>query len=52
MGEIEGHAPVAFSLGKRPGKYCTGGWVVPGAGQDKCEKSHLPPGFDPRLVQP
>jgi hypothetical protein len=26
--------------------------VVPRAGLDVCEKSLLPPGFDPRTVQP
>jgi hypothetical protein len=26
---------------ERPGTHCTGGWVGPGAGLDKCEKSRL-----------
>jgi hypothetical protein len=30
----------------------TGGWVGPRAGMDRCGKSHPPPGFDPRTVQP
>jgi hypothetical protein len=37
---------------ERPGIHCTGGWVGPRAGLDVCEKSHPPPGFDPRTVQP
>ena len=35
---------------KRPGTYCTGGWVVLGAGLDRCGKSRPPPGFDPQTV--
>jgi hypothetical protein len=35
-----------------PGTHCTGGWVGPRAGLDKCGKSRPPPGFDPRTVQP
>jgi hypothetical protein len=35
----------------RHGTHCTGGWVGPRAGLDVCEKSRLPPGFDPRTVQ-
>ena len=34
-----------------PGTHCTGGWVGPRAGLDRCRKSPLPPGFDPRTVQ-
>ena len=37
---------------ERPGTYCTGGWVCPRAGMDRCGKSRPPPGFDPRTVQP
>jgi hypothetical protein len=37
---------------ERPGTHCTGGWVGPRAGQDVCEKSRSPQGFDPRTVQP
>jgi hypothetical protein len=33
------HAPAALPLGKRPGTYCTGGWVGPRAGLDGCWKS-------------
>jgi hypothetical protein len=36
----------------RPGTHCTGGWVGPRAGLDRCGKSRPPPGFDPRTVQP
>jgi hypothetical protein len=35
---------------ERPGTHCTGGWVGPGAGLDRCGKSR-PPGFDPRTFQ-
>jgi len=41
------HAPAAFSLGKRPGTYCGGGWVGPKRG-----KILLLPEFDPWTVQP
>ena len=37
---------------ERPVTHCTGGWVGPRAGLDGCGKSHPPPGFDPRTVQP
>ena len=45
------HAPAALPRG-RPGIHCTGGWVGPRAGLDGCGNSRLPPGFDPRAVQP
>ena len=41
-----------FTPWERPGNHCTGGWVGPKAGLDKCGKSRPPPGFDPRTVQP
>ena len=31
---------------------CTGGWVGPRAGLDRCRKSRPPTGFDRRTVQP
>jgi hypothetical protein len=37
---------------ERQDTHCTGGWVGPRADLDVCEKSHPPPGFDPRTVQP
>ena len=37
---------------ERLGTHCTGGWVGPTAGLDRCGKSRPPPGFDPRTVQP
>jgi len=46
------HAPAALFPGKRPGTHFIGGWVGPRAGLDGCEKSHPPPEFDPRTVQP
>ena len=36
---------------ERPGTHCTGGWMGPRSGLDKCGKSVPPPGFDPRTVQ-
>ena len=45
-------ASAAFYPRERPGTYCTGGWVDPRAGLDRRGKSHAPPGFDPRTVQP
>jgi len=30
------HAPAALTPGKRPGTYCTGGWVVSTAGLEGC----------------
>ena len=44
------HAPAALYARERP--HCTGGWVGPRAGLDRCGKSRPPPGFDPRTVQP
>ena len=46
------HAPAALFPRERPGTHCTGGWVVPRAGLDRCRKSRPPPGFDPWTVQP
>ena len=46
----ERHAPVALSIGKRPGAYCVGGWVGPKGGGVR--KITLLPEFDPRTVQP
>jgi hypothetical protein len=46
------HDPAALPLGQRPSTHCTGGWVGPRASLDRCEKSCLPPGFDPQTVQP
>ena len=33
------HAPAALYPRKRPGTHCTGGWVGPRAGLDRCRKS-------------
>jgi hypothetical protein len=46
------HAVAALPSGKRLGTHCTGRWLGPRAGLDGCEKSRLPPEFDPRAVQP
>jgi hypothetical protein len=35
----QNHAPAAFYPRERPGTPCTGGWVGPRAGLDRCEKS-------------
>ena len=45
------HAQAALSPGRRPGTYCTRGWVGHKAGLDGCGKSRPTPGFDPRTVQ-
>jgi hypothetical protein len=44
--------PAALPLGKRPGTHCIGDLVDPRAGLGRCGKPTLPPGFDPRTVQP
>ena len=46
------HVPAALYPRERPSTHCTGGWVGPRAGLDRCGKSHPHPGFDPRTVQP
>jgi hypothetical protein len=46
------HALVAIPPGKAPGTHCIRDWVDPRVGVDRCGKSRLPPGFDPRTVQP
>jgi hypothetical protein len=45
------HAPAAFHPRKTPYTHCTGGWVGPRAGLNRCVKSRFPPGFDLRTVQ-
>jgi hypothetical protein len=35
------HAPAALYPRERPGTHCTGGWVSPRAGMDRCGKSRL-----------
>ena len=45
------HDPAALYSRKTPGTHCTGGWVGPRAGLERCGKSRPPPGFDPRTVQ-
>ena len=35
------HAPGRFTPGGRPGTHCTGGWVGPMNGLDRCGKSRL-----------
>ena len=46
------HAPAAPSPREKAGTHFIGGWVGVRAGLDRCGKSRLPPGFDPRTVQP
>jgi hypothetical protein len=48
------HAPAAIYLRERPGTHCTGGWMDPKAGLDRCGKSrpHRDFFFDPRTAQP
>jgi hypothetical protein len=43
-------APTALPPGKRPGTFCTVGWVGPRAGLDECGYSRPHGGFDPRTV--
>ena len=45
------HAPADLYPLERPGTHCTGGWVGPRVGLDRCGKSRPTPGFDPRTVQ-
>ena len=45
-------APAALYPRERAGTHCTGGWVGPRTGLDKCGKSRPAPGFDPRTVHP
>jgi len=55
LDEVRGqpHAPAVLPLGKRHGTHITGDWVGTRAGLDGWGKSRpLPPGFDPRTVQP
>jgi len=42
----------SFPRRERPGTHCTGGWLGPRNGLDRCVKSRPPPGFDPRTFQP
>jgi len=42
------HASAAPYRRERPGTHCAEGWVGLRAGLDRCGKSRLPPGFDPR----
>ena len=43
------HSPAALPPGKKPGTHC--GWA-PGPVWAGAENFALPPGFDPRTVQP
>ena len=52
MGVGVSTTPRPLYFRERPGTHCTGGWVGPTAGLDGFGKSRLPPGFDPRTVQP
>ena len=38
-------APAALYSRERPGTHCTGGWVGPRAGLDRCGKSRPPAGI-------
>jgi hypothetical protein len=46
------HVPAAVYPRESPDIHCTEGWVVPKAVLERCGKSRLPPGLDPRTVQP
>ena len=52
MGWAVNATPRPFNPRERPGTHCIRGWVDPSAGGDGCGKSRLPPGLDPRTVQP
>jgi hypothetical protein len=52
MGWVVNATPRPLYPRERPINHCTGGWVGPRVGLDRCGKSHLPPEFDPRTVQP
>ena len=49
---VQHHAQAAVYPREKPGTHCTGGWVGPRAGLDRCGKSRPPPGFDLRTGQP
>jgi len=51
-GWLKQHTGRPLPPGERSSKHCTGGWVGPRAGLDRCGKSRLQPGFDPQIVQP
>ena len=51
-GEGSASRPGRFFPPERLGTHCTGSWVGPRAGLDRCGKSRPPPGFDLRTVQP
>jgi len=44
--------PRSLYPGERPGSHCIGGWVGPGPAWTGAENLSLPPGFDPRVIQP
>jgi hypothetical protein len=46
------HAPAAFYPRERPGAHCTGGWVGPSAGLDRCGKSRSHRNSIPRPSSP
>jgi len=50
-GWVANAASRPFKPRKRPGTYCTGGWVVPRAGLDGCGKSHPQRDSTHRTVQ-
>jgi hypothetical protein len=47
----QSHASAALLPGKRPGTYCTGGWVDPSAGLDVCGTSRPHRDLIPLAVQ-
>jgi hypothetical protein len=51
-GEGSGSRPGRSLTRERPNTHCTGGWVGPRVGLDRCVKSCPPLGFDPQTVQP
>jgi hypothetical protein len=51
-GWVVNSAPWPLYPRERPSTHCIGGWVGIRASLDGCGKSHPPPGFDHRTVQP
>jgi hypothetical protein len=52
MGWVANATSRPLHLRERPCTQCLRGWVGPRAGLDRCGKISLPPGSDPRTVQP
>jgi len=49
---VQPRTPAAFYPGKGPSSHCTGGWVGPVAGMDRCGQSCPHWGFHPQTMYP